>query len=220
MSDAAILFTYRKSRTLADGSLRLEIDVEPKDAQAAFALFHEPGASGAIVRLTDEAAQRASNQDAVAAAPYGDHAKALRLSAFFRNPDVWRAVGTDTEFLDWLKTQACAARKHAGCAGQVVPAHVRRVANGAGTAHKPPYSAIALCDSHHRIQHQHGESALGGKEWFDRQRIEHLQRWCWESLKAQLGYEHWSDLPPIHLYEWAQLHDLERYLPSCYREGI
>jgi hypothetical protein len=232
MSDA-ILFIYRKSQTMADGALRMVIDIEPRDAQTAFALFHEPGASGAIVRITDEAAQealqatngaegittpRADEEDAAQrrTAPYGDHARALRLSSFFRTPDVWRAVGSDADFLAWLRTQKCAARP--GCAGDIVPAHVRRVANGAGTGVKPPYSAIALCDGHHRQQHQHGESALGGRDWFDRQRIAHVQRWCWERLKRELGYDTWAEVPPHKLYVWAQFHDVEKLLPACYLE--
>ena len=37
------------------------------------------------------------------------------------------------------------------------------------------------------LQHQQGESALGGKECFDKRRIENVSRWLWEALKAQLG---------------------------------
>ena len=37
--------------TLQDGTLRLLIDIEPRDAQAAFALFHMPGTPMAIAAL-------------------------------------------------------------------------------------------------------------------------------------------------------------------------
>jgi hypothetical protein len=37
---------------MADGSLRIECEVEPNDAQAAFALFGRPGAPMAIAALT------------------------------------------------------------------------------------------------------------------------------------------------------------------------
>jgi hypothetical protein len=37
--------------TLADGTLRLIFDIEPRHAQAAFALFHSPGTPAALARL-------------------------------------------------------------------------------------------------------------------------------------------------------------------------
>lgn len=38
---------------MADGSLRIEVEVEPKDAQAAFALFGRPGAPMALAALKE-----------------------------------------------------------------------------------------------------------------------------------------------------------------------
>lgn len=40
-------------KTMADGTLRLTIDIEPTDAQAAFALFGAPGRSVALAALVD-----------------------------------------------------------------------------------------------------------------------------------------------------------------------
>jgi hypothetical protein len=37
--------------TLADGTLRLIVDIEPRDAQAAFRLFGSPGTAVAIAAL-------------------------------------------------------------------------------------------------------------------------------------------------------------------------
>lgn len=147
---------------------------------------------------------------------WGEEAKTLRLSGFFRAPDVWKVVGTDKDFLNWLKSQKCAC-KDQECTGQVVPAHVRRVANGAGTGIKPEYSAIALCHHHHSKQHNDGESALGGKEWFDKQRIAHVERWAWETLKATFGIESWTQVDPALLYEWAAEKGVEKYLPAVYK---
>lgn len=151
---------------------------------------------------------------------YGQQAKELRLSSFFRRPEVWRAVGTDQEFLDWLKTQDCCAAKNYHN-GDIVAAHVRRVANGSGTGIKPEYSAIPLCDEHHQLQHQKGESAVAPREWWDKKRIEHLQKWCWETLKTKLGYTSWSDVPPWELLTWAEKvevsgKDGSMWLPRCY----
>jgi hypothetical protein len=38
---------------MADGSLRIEVEVEPQDAQAAFAMFGRPGAPVALAALKD-----------------------------------------------------------------------------------------------------------------------------------------------------------------------
>lgn len=40
-----------RCKTMADGSLRIEVEVSPVDAQAAFALFGKPGAPMAIAAL-------------------------------------------------------------------------------------------------------------------------------------------------------------------------
>lgn len=44
-----------RCRTMADGSLRIEIEVEPRNAQAAFALFGAPGRAVALAALKDGA---------------------------------------------------------------------------------------------------------------------------------------------------------------------
>lgn len=52
MDAAAITGTFVKvNGTLADGTLRLVIDIEPRHAQDAFALFHEPGTEVVLARL-------------------------------------------------------------------------------------------------------------------------------------------------------------------------
>ena len=53
---SAILATSGAIRSLVDGTLRLTVDIEPKDAQAAFALFGKPGPPVALARITNEAA--------------------------------------------------------------------------------------------------------------------------------------------------------------------
>lgn len=147
---------------------------------------------------------------------YGLLAAKLRQSSFFRSADVWQAVGTDREFLDWIPTQTCCV-KAPYHVGDVIAAHVRRVADGAGTGLKPPYSAVPLCTHHHDIQHNQGEGAIGGKEFLDQARIETLVKWGWADLKKQLGYAHWSEVPPRVLNTWAMENRVINYLPPEYR---
>lgn len=52
----AILASSVSVRTLSDGTLRLSVDIEPADAQAAFALFGKPGSPIGLARITNAAA--------------------------------------------------------------------------------------------------------------------------------------------------------------------
>ena len=153
---------------------------------------------------------------------FGKEAQALRLSSFFRTPDVWSAIGTDKDFLKWIRHQKCA---YCNSADYIVgigeeraeAAHVRRVANGSGTSIKPEYSAIPLCRTHHRIQHNEGEASIGGVDWWEKKRMKYVIAWAWETLKGKLNHESWADVPPSELKEWAEIRGVEKYLPEQYR---
>lgn len=222
MSDAAILITTRTVKTLADGTLRLAVDIEPSEAGKAFELFGSPGTPAAIARLTEEAVLENQQQKTMAA--FGQYAKELRLSSFFfqgNTSPVWPAIGSDCEYLAWLRTQPSAYSTRKGSENDPIQAaHVRRVSNGAGTGIKPKYSAIPLLASEHRLQHEKGESAVGGRDFFDKALEEHRQRWGWETLKKKLGYDHWNEVPPNVLHDWAEENNLLNYLPECYRTGF
>lgn len=219
MTDAAIIGTMTNKGRFKDGTIRFVVDVSEEYAELVGKMFFGVDMPVAIARLTQESSLQQSQQQAQAI--YGAEAKALRLSSFFRTPDVWRAIGTDAEFLAWLRLQPCCfgTTRSAPHAGDVVAAHVRRVSEGAGTGIKPPYCAIPLCDSHHQDAHQHGDSMLGDRDWWDRQRIEHVQAWAWSALKSQLGYEHWNQVPPHVLIEWAVKHGVQALLPGAYRSA-
>ncbi len=154
---------------------------------------------------------------------YSEQAKKLWLSSFFRNPAVWQAVGTDQEYLDWLKRQKCPidAEQYGPHEGDIIPMHVRRVKagddiTGAGTASKPKYSAIPGCVRHHDTQHGNGESVVGGRELYDNLRIKYLQRWAWERMTALMGAESMAQVAPIKVFEWAKPRGIERCLPFEY----
>ena len=207
---AALIVTRRPAKEMADGTLRVQIDVEPQYRRQFLDMFPENGDPICVVQL-DPAAVRAHQQGHAFAEPkkekgeHGNFAQWLVQSGFFRRPDVWKWLGSDDLFLEWLKTQECAWKdapdRHDG---DIVAAHVRRIADGAGTGIKPQYSAIPLCNKHHLQQHQHGESHLGGKEWFDRKRIEYVEKWAMQQLKIVLGHgsdplSSLSKLSPYHL---------------------
>lgn len=51
-----------RTKTLADGTLRLEVDIEPKDAKLAFNLFGSPGTAVALAALKTDAQQTAETE--------------------------------------------------------------------------------------------------------------------------------------------------------------
>lgn len=88
-------------KTLADGTLRLSVDIEPRHAQQAFSMFGAPGTSVAIAKLTPEAAQQSVQHEMVEQARQGkpEHQRWGRLYqdlyrlGWFHNPTVAHAFG-------------------------------------------------------------------------------------------------------------------------------
>lgn len=144
------------------------------------------------------------------AGPHGEYYRSLYRMGWFFNPHLWPCIGSDEEFQAWLRLQPCCARnvhimvggELAHCAGDVVVAHVRRIASGAGTGIKPPHSAVPLCNHHHQLQHAGGESVFGdaggstGKDWFDKQRADHLVRWIKSRLYGLLNTDSLAKVHP------------------------
>jgi len=153
--------------------------------------------------------------------PFGSMSKVLRTLNVHMAYGVREALGGDEAFLAWLRTQPCAMRarwqgndQHGG---QVVAAHVRRIGAGAGMGIKPKYSAIALCDACHQIQHTRGESALGGKEYLTKAADTALGDWAWSALRDAQGVESMTQANPAMVYEWFARRDLQHLLPEKYR---
>lgn len=148
--------------------------------------------------------------------PHGKAAEILWKSGFFRMPAVWSVVGTDEEYAAWVRRQDCCIKSEPH-GGDVVAAHVERINTGSGKGIKSSYAVIPVCDSHHRLQHQKGESAVGGKEFYDAQRIRYVHRWCWEMVAQRLGYSGISWIPPAELVRWAEERGVGIHLPAGYR---
>jgi hypothetical protein len=219
---AAFLGSSSSSKTMADGSLRVTIDLSPADAIGAFTAFGSPGSPVAIARIDNTAALEADRAEMVKRkGPFGEYAQKLVQSGFFRSPDVWAGVGTDEEYLEWVKHQKSAksgqfSEYHDDGEAYCVPAHVRRVEHGAGTAIKPPYSAIPLTNLEHQEAHALGDGAVGSEEWWDKMRIKYVSKWAYETLKSKMGYDSYTDMAPHRLVAWASQRELTQYLPLAY----
>ena len=228
----ALAATVRKLTTMVDGTVRVTMDFDA--SREVMEMCGTPGTTVAVAMLTAEAARESLVSDSITNVPenvpnsvtYGDEAAKLKLSGFCDRIEVMQALGGDKAFLAWIRTQEkCVARsfEHANpannCAGDIVAAHVRRIAKGAGTGKKPEYSAVPMCDFHHTIQRQQGESAVGGKEHLDKESAKYLDKFGWWALKKTLGYASMRDVPPKVLHDWAFEHGLVSLLPPAYQEA-
>jgi len=193
-------------------------------------MFGTPGSAIALARLTDEVAVEVNRKDLIsspaggvikAKGPYGEWAKALVQSGFFRTPKVWQAIGTDKLFLVWIRQQKSAYSKeyseiHDDGIGFCVPAHIRRVEYGSGTAIKPAYCAIPLTKAEHDLTHQKGDIALGDELWWDKMRIKYVSQWAYEQLKLNMFFDSYTDISPQRMLAWAKQKNVEDQLPVRY----
>lgn len=210
---------------MADGTPRVILDLDCTLEKAA--PFLSPGATLAIARLEAEAASSSmvgEQNNRI----FGEYAKELKLSGFFRNPKVWPHIGSDANFLNYLRNRpfCVVCRRDAKEENPIEAAHVRSVASGAGVGIKPAYSAIPACKECHSTQHNHGNQTMTGdgdsyeaRDTLARHRIEALESWGWVTLKKNLGYQSWAEIDPKVMCAWAYCRDLLDAIPIGYREA-
>lgn len=100
-----------RCRTMADGSLRIEIEVEPRNAQAAFALFGAPGRAVALAALKDGAAKVAEPEKPKG----GEWAKLAGM--WCADPDFWAFLNQtypDDDYVGSAEHAAMAVRVYCG----------------------------------------------------------------------------------------------------------
>ena len=224
MNKQIISGTVTSSSNSQTGRRRISVvfdtaDYEQDKKDLFDSMFKNLPVSVAVAVISDEAAAEDMSKALVESEPealYGDQARILRLSAFFRTPTVWKAIGTDDEFLKWVRSRHCCLCKGNLGLSSSEAAHVRRVANGSGMGIKPIYSAIPLCHTHHMEQHNQGEETMGGKEMFDKLRIKYVSKWAWDALKEILDCSSWKFVNPDKFIEWCKLNNVEKFIPAEY----
>lgn len=216
--------TIRKGKTAGQRYVLLAFEIGDDEMPAA-------SAQANATSLTEKETQK----------PYGKHASELRRLGFFYNPKVLEAIGTDEQFLEWVRRQPCAMTgefditedSHGNYLERCEAAHVRRIAGGAGMAEKPPYCAIPLVRFWHDAQTKHGERVfdttnrhtanpdgdlIRGREWMEKQRGRYVVEWATQRLAETFGKVSMGHVEPAMLLEWAEEHGVEHSLPPAYRE--
>ena len=209
---AAFQFSTAGAKTMADDTLRLTIDISPKDAPEAFRIFGQRGIIGAIALLSAASTSTSAAEESSSAAGQSTPHWSSRLYklGWWMSLDVLKVLGPEEEYADWVRAQDCAGYY---CLHEPPSeyAHVRR-AGEAGTGYKPPYRAIPLCHACHQRQHQHGESALSID--FDKALREHLSTWAHERLREHLGVESLTEVALPQFAAWLEQHELMHTFPG------
>jgi hypothetical protein len=212
---SAISATRRSMKELVDGTLRVQLDIDPAYRDDFLRLFSKIDMPVAIAPLVSDFEQRKEHEQT------GHWVSALYKSGFWYNPKVLAALGTDAEYREWIQRQPSAysdqfsefTDKGARCEA----AHVRR-AGESGTGHKAEYACIPLNHAEHQLQHQKGESALGGQEWFDKMRAKYVAEWAHMRLRDALGVESLSGAL-VRFLDWADERGLTQTLPLALRSN-
>ena len=214
----AIMAVTRNLRTLTDGTVRLQVDIEPNDAIDAMKLFGVPTTPIAIAQLRPEFTVQAQQTKTIEQ-EQGSLANLLHRHGFFRARAVAEKLGSDDLFQKWVRTKPCILT---GATQDIEFAHVRRINRGAGTGIKPKFSGVPLHRDAHRYQHQHGEfSALqhfkgdgsNASEFFEKESDQLLIEWVKERFKKKFQVESTKDLDFKAVALWAQENEIFQYLP-------
>lgn len=217
---SAVTGTRKQIKEMADGTVRVAVDIDPEFKKTFMTEFGEIDTKVVIALMLPEHRQREQESQQ---SNDGKFYQALHKAGFFIVPAVCQAVGTDDQYLDWIRQQPKSAtgRLPGGESGPIVPAHVRRVNLGAGKGIKPPYAAIPLTDAEHRLQHQKGESGVheNGKNWFDAKRVQYLTSWVKSCLYKHFNIQSLTELSADDFKAWAQYHNLMNYIPQAWRSA-
>lgn len=162
---------------------------------------------------------------------YGEFWRDLIASGFFRALPVLREIGSEDRFEEWIRQQPSVINGNCDWdpdkgERRCEPAHIRSVADGSGTAEKPPYFAVPMTHKQHQLQHDKGYSAVTGlipgeaieflSKRADRYRTE------WASLRlAEILAPNTSSRAEVHpdmVRSWVSENDLGNYFPKKLRE--
>lgn len=230
MTKQALVGTTRSLRTLSDGTVRIQVDIEPNDALAAMQFFGSPNTPIAMACLNAETVAEHQQVNEIEREA-GMMANSLHRVGFFKKREVAKVIGPDKDFLVWVRKQPCVLTN---ATRDIEAAHVRRVAAGAGTAIKPEYNAIPLHREVHRVQHAQGEVGClekflpdhphGGwteesaRDFFDKQADRLREEWVKSRLYIRFNVKSMKEIDYKEFAQWAADHNLKEHLSQIVRE--
>lgn len=228
MDKQALIGTTRNLRTLSDGTVRIQVDIEPTDALRAMQFFGTPNTPIAMACLNAEALVEEQQNNQIEREA-GNLANSLHRVGFFKKREVARAIGPDRDFIVWVRKQPCVIT---GATQNVEAAHVRRVEAGSGTGIKPEYNAIPLHRDVHHEQHAKGElgclqkfatnstdwNGTSARDFFNKQADHIREQWVKNRLYARFRVTSLKEIDFKEFAQWAQEAGLKEHLSQIVRE--
>lgn len=204
-------------RETADGSLEVKLIIDPRfiaDFHRIFKIKDMPCALAPLVagferNYPDPGPEPKQKQT-------GNWVAALYKAGWFNNPHVLAVLGTDDAYRAWVQKQPSAFSggfsEYVDGEGRCIAAHVRR-AGESGTGYKAPYACVPITNDEHQRQHKEGESALGGKEWFDKMRAKYVAEWGHGRLREKFEVDSLTEITQEAFVDWADAVGLLKTLP-------
>ena len=166
---SAVAGTRNRMREMADGSIRVEIDISESDRRLFLELFPVIGQPVALAPLVTEqviksrlaANQKTEEPKAEPEKSSGSNRLAMRMhsSGWFRNPALWDVLVNQDAHKAWVMTLPCCRSESKGliyCSGDVVAHHCNSAAlpSRGGRGHEsrkvPHWYTVPLCHFHHQ----------------------------------------------------------------------
>ncbi|MDA8119901.1 MAG: hypothetical protein M0Z85_07635 [Gammaproteobacteria bacterium] len=181
-------------KTLADGTVRVAIDIDENDHWRAWPVIGKPKESVAVGVLQGESLRYNGS-------PHGAYAQALWRHRFFARRRVWMALGGLGSYRAFLAGRPCAQ-----------PGHVHNGAVEIVTLAGPDGWALPLC-AKHRAYGNNPDRWPGG--WGQAKRLleMHYSTWAHAALTDAIGHPRLRETPPVLIQEWARAHGIEDLLP-------
>lgn len=126
-------------KTMADGTLRISVDVEPRHAQAAFALFGSPGTAMALAALktAQERAEAPPPADPAPKAPerpQGPICRWLVMRCKEREFQEWCGVSSEAQAAEYVRN-VCGVESRRDIDGNKAAEHAFQVIRGRYSKH-------------------------------------------------------------------------------------
>ena len=214
----AIAGTRRTVRELSDGTIRLQIDIEPRHRRDFFDLLGEIDMPVAIAPLDPSKMRpRVSQQDNPLERGFRSLAQRMHINGYFNNPKFWRAmhvsgIYTLATHKAWVESQPCVMQGVGACSGDIVLHHCTSAAIPAAGAELQPdhpnkvphWYGVPVCHEHHRNWIHQGGATREDKEHLLHYAVQLIGEQTKAAMKKHIGITTLADLDEDTLRAFEQ----------------
>lgn len=230
MSDKplAIYGVRRTAKELVDGTIRVNIDIEPANRRAFYDLLGEIDMPVALAPLDPTAlkprATKLDNEPELR--PVASLAQRMHVTGYFRNPNLWRAlhisgIYTLQQHKAFVESMTCLVRGalNMPCHGDVCLHHCTSAAIAAAGDLQPEnprkiphWYGVPLCMNHHRHWLHQGGATREDKEELLVKAVALMAGQAKAAIKSYIGIESLSEITEEMLRAFEEEIGLEETL--------